>query len=118
MNYVVIILGILSNAFASILIKYAVLPPRSMPSFHEPLEAFKNWPFWLGILFYGLAFLLYSIALSRLPLNVAHPLFTVGAITLVSLFSYIVLKEPFTWYAAGGMVLILIGVILLTRKIQ
>ncbi|TCF98170.1 hypothetical protein BZM26_27065 [Paraburkholderia strydomiana] len=46
-----------------------------------PLGALTNWPFWLGLALYGVA----SLALARLPLNVAHSVLTSGAIATVAL---------------------------------
>lgn len=116
MKYFIIILGILSNALASLLIKYSTTAPRSFPSFSEPIAALTNWPFWAGIFFYGLAFIFYGLSLSRFPLNIAHPIFTAGAIFVVSLFSLIFLKEPFSVKYIFGMVFIFIGVVLITSK--
>ncbi len=116
MKYFIIIFGILSNALASVLIKYATIAPRSFPSFNEPLQAIRNWPFWAGIFFYGLAFILYGLSLSRFPLNVAHPILTAGAISIVSLFSLVVFKEQFNWTTLLGIIFIIIGVIFITSK--
>jgi small multidrug resistance pump len=116
MKYFIIIFGIISNALASVLIKYATMAPRSFPSLNEPLQALRNWPFWMGIFFYGLAFIFYGMSLARFPLNVAHPLLTAGAITVVSLFSLLVFKEPFNWSTVLGIIFILIGVVFVTSK--
>jgi len=114
MKWLILAIGILSNASASVLIKLAVTPPRKMPSLLEPWVLFKNWPFWLGLFFYGSAFVLYTAALTRLPLNVAHPILTAGAIATVAIFSLIIFKEPFSWTTGAGITLITLGVILLT----
>lgn len=117
MKWLILICGILANTSASILIKVAMMPPRKFPSIHEPLQALLNWPFWLGLFFYGLAFLLYAAALSRLPLNVAHPLLTSGAIALVALSSVLLFREPFFLSTLIGVMLIIAGVILITYKV-
>ncbi|HSY28370.1 MAG TPA: multidrug transporter, partial [Burkholderiaceae bacterium] len=70
MKWLILIFGIASNASASVLVKMAMMPPRKFPSLSEPLAAFGNWPLWLGVALYGIAFLLYAAALGRLPLNV------------------------------------------------
>ncbi len=116
MKYFIIIFGIISNAFASVLIKYATMPPRSFPSINEPLQSIRNWPFWIGIFFYGLAFIMYAMSLARLPLNVVHPILTTGAIALVSILSILFFKEQFNWTNGLGVLLIIIGVILVTIK--
>ena len=72
MKWLILILGIASNASASVLVKIAMMPPRKFPSLSEPMAALNNWPFWLGLGLCGAAFLLYAAALARLPLNVAN----------------------------------------------
>lgn len=121
MQWVILILGILSNASASVLVKLAMSPPRSFPKFQtilkDPLTVVQNWPFWLGLFLYGLAFLLYAAALARLPLNVAHPVLTAGAIATVAIFSALLFKEPFYWTTILGLCLIIAGVTLVTIKV-
>ncbi|WP_417787159.1 DMT family transporter [Stutzerimonas xanthomarina] len=117
MKWLILVLGIFSNASASVLIKLAITPPRKLPSIFEPWELLRNWPFWLGLFLYGAAFLLYTAALSRLPLNIAHPVLTAGAIATVAIFSIVIFKEPFSWTTGVGIVLIILGVTLLTSRV-
>lgn len=114
MKWLIIFLGVAANVSASILIKIAVHPPWRFPSLSEPLAAFTNWPLWLGLTCYGLAFLLYAQALTRLPMNVAHPILTSGAIAGVAILSVWVFKEPFYWNTLAGVVCVVIGVVFLT----
>jgi multidrug transporter EmrE-like cation transporter len=117
MKWIILILGILSNASASVLVKMAMIPPRRFPSLSEPLAALSNWPFWLGLTLYGGAFLLYAAALARLPLNVAHPVLTAGAVATVALFSVLIFRESFHWTTGAGIVLIIAGVGLITARV-
>ena len=117
MKWVILIVGIASNAAASVLIKMAMMPPRKFPSLAEPLGALTNWPFWLGLCLYGGAFLLYAAALSRLPLNVAHPILTAGAVAAVALSSVIIFQEPFPWTTGLGIFLVMAGVALITARL-
>jgi small multidrug resistance pump len=117
MKWLILILGIASNASASVLIKIAMLPPRQFPSLRDPAAAISNWPFWLGLGLYGSAFLLYAAALAHLPLNVAHPVLTTGAVATVALFSFVIFGEPFYWTTAAGIVLVIAGVALLTARV-
>lgn len=116
MKWLILVCGILANASASVLVKLAMLPPRSFPSLRDPLAALANWPFWLGLGLYGAAFLLYAAALARLPLNVAHPILTCGAVAMVALFSLVIFREPFHWTTGAGIVLVIAGVVLLTAR--
>jgi multidrug transporter EmrE-like cation transporter len=117
MKWLILILGIAFNASASILVKMAMMPPRKFPSLSEPMEALSNWPFWLGLGLYGAAFLLYAAALARLPLNVAHPVLTAGAVATVALCSVVIFREPFHWTTAAGIVLVISGVALITARV-
>ena len=118
MKWLILFLGIASNASASVLVKFAMMPPRKFPSFSDPLAAFSNWPFWLGLGLYGAAFLLYAAALARLPLNVAHPILTSGAVAAVTLCSLLIFREPFHWTTIAGILLVVAGVVLLTVRVS
>ncbi len=117
MKWLILILGIVANASASVLVKMAMIPPRKFPSLAEPLASLGNWPFWLGLGLYGAAFLLYAAALARLPLNVAHPVLTSGAVATVALFSSWLFGEPFHWTTIAGIFLVIAGVALITARV-
>ena len=84
MKWLLIIFGILSNVFASVLIKVAMMPPRKIPSLKDPWSLITNIPLWSGLFLYGMAFVLYAAALRFFPLHVAHPVLTSGAIAGVN----------------------------------
>ncbi len=117
MKWIILLTGILANASASVLVKIAMMPPRKFPSPADPMAALSNWPFWLGLGLYGAAFLLYAAALARLPLNVAHPILTSGAVATVALFSIFLFREPFHWTTVAGIVLVISGVTLITARV-
>jgi multidrug transporter EmrE-like cation transporter len=117
MKWLILILGIASNASASVLVKIAMMPPRKFPTFSDPMAALSNWPFWLGLGLYGAAFLLYAAALAQLPLNVAHPVLTSGAIATVALCSWLIFREPFHWTTIAGILLVVAGVMLITVRV-
>lgn len=118
MKWLILILGIASNASASVLVKIAMIPPRKFPSLSDPMSALSNWPFWLGLGLYGAAFLLYAATLARVPLNVAHPVLTSGAITTVALCSLLIFHEPFQWTTIAGILLVVAGVMLITVRVS
>lgn len=118
MKWLILFLGIASNASASVLVKFAMMPPRKFPSFSDPLAALSNWPFWLGLGLYGAAFLLYAAALARLPLNVAHPILTSGAVAAVALCSLLIFRESFHWSTIAGILLVVAGVALITVRVS
>ncbi|MBY4949074.1 EamA family transporter [Cupriavidus respiraculi] len=117
MKWLILILGIASNASASVLVKMAMMPPRKFPSLSDPIGSLSNWPFWLGLGLYGAAFLLYAAALARLPLNVAHPVLTSGAVAMVAMLSLLIFREPFHWTTGAGILLVIAGVVLITARV-
>lgn len=116
MKWLILILGIAANASASILVKLAMMPPRKFPTLSDPVSALSNWPFWLGLALYGVAFILYAAALARLPLIVAQPVLTSGAVAAVALFSIFIFREPFHWTTGAGITLVIAGVALITAR--
>ena len=117
MKWLILFLGIACNASASVLVKIAMMPPRKFPSLSDPVASLSNWPFWFGLALYGAAFLLYAATLARLPLNVAHPVLTSGAIAAVALCSWLIFREPFHWTTITGILLIVAGVMLITVRV-
>ena len=118
MKWLILVMGIVLNASASLLVKLAMTPPRKLPSLTDPMNAVNNWPLWLGLIFYGLAFLLYAAALARLPLNVVHPLLTAGAVACVAICSYTIFREPFYWTTIAGILLVIAGVAFITVRVD
>lgn len=116
MKWLILILGIACNASASVLIKMAMMPPRKFPSLADPLASLSNWPFWLGLALYGGAFILYAAALAVLPLNIAHPVLTTGAVAAVSVLSVLVFNETFHWTTIAGVAFVIVGVALITAR--
>lgn len=116
MKWLVLLLGILFNASASIAVKFATMSPRRLPTLADPWVVFTNAPLWIGAVLYGAAFLLYAFALAKLPLNVVHPVLTAGAITVVAICSALLFREPFPWSTRLGILLVVAGVTLIAYK--
>jgi small multidrug resistance pump len=117
MKWLILLFGIAANASASVLVKMAMMPPRQFPTFSNPMAALSNWPFWLGLVLYGGAFILYAAALERLPLNVAHPVLTSRAVAAVAILSILIFREPFHWTTVTGILLVIAGVALITARV-
>lgn len=113
MKWLILGFGIASNALASVLVKLAMQPPRKMPSLHDLSTILLNWPLLLGVVMYGVAFILYAAALAKMPLNIAHPILTSGAIATVAILSFVLFREPFHGTTIAGLVLVMAGVVLI-----
>ncbi|MFK8067417.1 MAG: multidrug efflux SMR transporter [Gammaproteobacteria bacterium] len=118
MKWIILILGIAANASASVMVKIAITSPYNFPSFTDPMAALRNWPFWSGLFLYGVAFLLYATSLSRLPLNVAYPILTSGAVATVALLSVVLFDESFDWTTGLGILFVILGVVLITSNVS
>lgn len=110
MKWLLILFGIAANASASVLVKLATREPMSLAS---PLQILFN-PLLIGaVASYGLAFVLYGAALTRFPLNVAHPVTTAGAVVAVGLVSWLGFREPVPPTTAIGYALLVAGIVFL-----
>lgn len=116
LRWLILVSGISVNAAASVLIKYAVTPPRPLPSLSHPFAVFGNVPLLAGVVLYGVAFLLYALALTKLPLNVAHPILTSGAIAMVAVCSKVLFQENMSYVKLLGIVVIVVGVFLVAYE--
>lgn len=116
MKWALLLIGIAANAGASLLVKLAVEPPRSLPTFTSPWTAFTNWPLIGGVALYCGAFLVYALTLTRLPINVAHPILTSGAIAVVALGAGVLYGETFRWTTIVGIALVIAGVTMISQR--
>ena len=116
MKWIILILGVLANASASVLIKSAVTSNLAPIQITKPLSIIGNFPLMSGIGLYVVAFILYAVALLYLPLNVAHPILTSGSIALVAIASVVFFWESLSIINAIGFILIMLGVVALTTK--
>lgn len=68
----------------------------------------------VGFLSYAIGSLLWLIVISRVELSFAYPLISIGYV-LVAIFSWWLFKENITWIRWLGTVVIILGVILVSR---
>ena len=116
MPWILLAFGIATNAAANLLVKFAVSPPRAPLSLDNPIGALTNIYLWLGIMLFGITFLLFAAALERIPLHIAQPILTSGSIICVAFGAAIIFREMFYMTTILGMILIISGVILMTSK--
>ena len=117
MKWLLLFSGIAANAAANLLVKMAVSDPARMLALKQPVNLLTNVSLWAGIVLYAVAFALYAVTLTKLPLNVAHPILTSGAIIAVACLSVITLKEPFYWTTGLGIAFVVLGVSLISRQV-
>ena len=118
MNWLLLLLGVLTNAGASVLVKVAVAgrPAQGTAMFLQWPGIYGHWAFWLALLCYGVSFALYAISVKQMPLHTVHPVFTATSIALVAIASIFYFGESPGWKATVGMSFIIFGVLLVTSR--
>jgi small multidrug resistance pump len=116
MGWLLLVVGILSNAGASVLMKLAVTSGKKPISVTDPLSILGNWSLMASVILYGAAFVLYAMVLRILPLHIAHPILTAGAICVVSLCSVIFFGARLDGLTILGIGLILAGVVIVAAR--
>lgn len=114
MTWLALVLGIVSNALASILVKIAGEAGESNVQSMRLLNFPINFLTLAGVFFYGVAFVAYAVSLRQLPLHVAQPIMTSGAILIVALYAFTISKETPSISSLLGVLLIVSGVVTLT----
>lgn len=113
MNIVLVVLYVVFAVVGSTLIKYGGLAKISslivLPFVHVSISLISL----LGILSYGLSFLLYILLLNKFDLSFISPL-TVGIVYVLLMFTAVVVfNEQFTLLKTLGCTLILVGIMLI-----
>ncbi|MEO0265526.1 MAG: SMR family transporter [candidate division WOR-3 bacterium] len=68
----------------------------------------------LGLMLYGLSTIFWLLSLRKVELSVAYPTLSLGYV-LIYVSSILLFNEPFKWVRFLGILLILIGVVLISR---
>ena len=69
----------------------------------------------IGIIFYGLSFIFYTVLLNRFELSFISPLTVALVYLLLMVTAFIVFKEPINIYKIIGSSFILIGILLMVK---
>lgn len=112
-GWMALCVALVSNAAANILLKTGASTVRGEPSLQLLQQAALN-PYLLGgVALFALNILCYAFALSRLPLSLAYPAMVIGGLLIVTTGAVLLFGESLTLMQAGGLALIVFGVILL-----
>ena len=68
----------------------------------------------VGIGSYGIGFIFYLFALSKLDQSFAYPMFALGYV-IVPVFNWVVMHEPFSITRLIGVAVVMLGVLLVSR---
>lgn len=110
--YLLLALAIVFNALANIVLKWAM---RGQAGVNESGASIikglmTNYWAWGGIALFGLAFVLYSVVLTKINLSVAYPVMTSMGLVIISIVSVLTFKEVITSWQLVGLILIIAGV--------
>lgn len=119
-GYGYLILAILFNIIAQFLLKVGAKNINNIDTtksiLNKIIESLTN-PYFLGALFtYGIAFLIYYLALSKIELSKAYPLVSISVLIAIFSLSVIFLNETLNFIKALGFVLCILGIILIFWK--
>lgn len=105
--------AVILNALANIVLKWAMRGETGVIE-RGAVEALKslatNYWAWLGIALFGLAFIVYSMVLSKVNLSIAYPVMTSLGLVIISLVSMLAFREIITTLQWLGLFLIITGV--------
>lgn len=111
----VLIVALVMNALANVFVKLSATSSKYGENFTSFMfSAVKNIYVWIGLVCFGIAFVLYAFSLTKLKLSVAYPIMTSAGFVIVSLFSHFLFKEDLTMLKIVGMVVIAVGIWLIS----
>lgn len=110
--YFLLALAIVLNAMANIVLKWAMRGQAGAAGQGAAVikGLLTNYWAWVGIALFGLAFVLYSVVLTKINLSIAYPVMTSLGLVIISVVSVLFFKEVITNWQMVGLLLIIIGV--------
>jgi multidrug transporter EmrE-like cation transporter len=116
MKYILALISILLGSLAQYLLKLGMnrLSENNDSTFDILRSCMTNIPLWGGLTCYGLSMFFWLFVLSQMELSKAYPLVSIGYVFTLFL-GYFLLGEQITNYKTGGISLIIIGVILISK---
>lgn len=116
MPYLYLFLAIICNAVANICLKLGAAQfDRGISNLiKDPLIFLKNGYVMIGIIFFAVALVLYTLVLARMNLSVAYPMMVSIGFVIVLSYSVFFLHEQLVWWQWLGIALVASGVILLS----
>lgn len=120
-TFLILIISILFGVTAQLFLKRGVLNLGSFDFSFNGLFGLIHrisQNIWLisGLFLFGISFFLWLFVLSRLKLSVAYPISTSLSFILITLFSWLFLKEQLLPVQISGIFIILLGIFLLLGR--
>jgi multidrug transporter EmrE-like cation transporter len=112
-EFFVLVIAIVFNASANILLKFGMqkAPQISVVGLKGMLlNSITNVYVWLGLVSFGVAFVFYSVVLTKMKLGVAYPVMTSAGFVIVTLFAVFLFDEKMSWLKIAGIAVIALGI--------
>ncbi len=111
-------MGVVANVVAQLLLKstmrgYDVFGSGGLSK--GVLGIFAKPLFWLSLACYGLGFMFYTVALSRLELSKAYPVSSAAAVVMIAAISLLFFRESPDASKLVGLALLIAGIFLVLR---
>lgn len=116
MSILILLTYVIFTSAGLVGIKLGTAPDQNTIQLSERLAIPFNWPILIGVLLYGLSFLLYIYLISKFNLGYIIPLTTALVYIVVFIASFLLFKESFTALKVVAIALIVCGVVLLSAQ--
>lgn len=116
-TYLLVLLGMVLNVAAQVALKFATQGSTSLSLsdvIAEPVRFLFNPWFVSGLVLYAVSVLNWLIVLGRMELSIAYPLMSLGYILTLLIGAWL-FHEPVTVVKVVGILVIILGVVLITR---
>lgn len=116
MQYITALISIILGAIAQYFFKMGVtIISEKAENIYEIIKiGIFNLYIWGGLFCYGFSLLMWFYVLSRMELSKAYPMVSLGYVFTLIL-GYLFLNESITFSKIAGILLIMVGVIILTK---
>ncbi len=116
-DFFILVVAIVFNASANILLKFGMQKTQQMSDVGLKgmlLNSITNVYVWLGLISFGVAFIFYSVVLTKMKLGIAYPIMTSAGFVIVTLFAVFLFDEKMSWLKIAGIVIIALGIWLIS----
>ena len=122
--HVALVAALVLNATANLMMKFGVLRLKESGASLEKgwttaVQALmSNWVLLLGLVCFASNVVLYTYALSRVPISIAYPIMVSGGFAIIAVVAWLHLGERMSWGQWAGVGCILFGVYLIARDMS
>ncbi|OGJ46957.1 hypothetical protein A2272_00505 [Candidatus Peregrinibacteria bacterium RIFOXYA12_FULL_33_12] len=111
-EYIYLILALILNAGGNVLMKVGAKDIISFKTLNFLEAIAKNYILIIGLALFAFNVIFYILALSKINLSIAYPVMVGGGFLLISLTSFLYLKESISLLQIIGIIMVFSGIIL------